>query len=85
MVNGLVKQRRRLWTIRTAGPRLPRPSSTKTRSPLDWLEGAFGFERSMVITDSSGPLGHAELRFGGGTIYIAGSGPTSPRALRLQS
>src|SRR5271166_3895542 len=28
---------------------------------LDWLERAFGFERSMVITDSSGALGHAEM------------------------
>jgi uncharacterized glyoxalase superfamily protein PhnB len=39
---------------------------------LDWLERAFGFERSMVITESSGKLGHAEMRFGDGTIYIGG-------------
>ncbi|HVP99866.1 MAG TPA: VOC family protein [Roseiarcus sp.] len=39
---------------------------------LDWLERAFGFERSMVLTDSSGALGHAELRFADGTIYIGG-------------
>ena len=39
---------------------------------LDWLERAFGFERSMVITDSSGQIGHAEMRFGDGTVYIGG-------------
>ena len=39
---------------------------------LDWLERAFGFERSMVITNSSGAVGHAEMRFGDGTIYIGG-------------
>ena len=26
----------------------------------------------MVITDSSGKLGHAEMRFGDGTIYVGG-------------
>ncbi|WP_078283141.1 VOC family protein [Mycobacteroides franklinii] len=31
---------------------------------LDWLEKAFGFERSMVITDSDGKLEHSEMRFG---------------------
>ncbi|MBA0047169.1 VOC family protein [Mycobacterium sp. NPDC050853] len=31
---------------------------------LDWLEKAFGFERSMVITDSEGKLEHSEMRFG---------------------
>jgi len=51
---------------------------------LDWLERAFGFERSMVITDSSGALGHAEMRFGDGTIYIGGEWAeftASPRAV----
>jgi uncharacterized glyoxalase superfamily protein PhnB len=35
---------------------------------MDWLEKAFGFERSMVITDQDGRLGHAEMRFGDGYI-----------------
>jgi len=30
---------------------------------LDWLEKAFGSERSMVISDKDGTLGHAEMRF----------------------
>lgn len=37
---------------------------------LDWLEKAFGFERSMVITDKDGQLGHSEMRFGDGLIYV---------------
>jgi uncharacterized glyoxalase superfamily protein PhnB len=41
---------------------------------LDWLEKAFGFERSMVITDASGNLGHAEMKFGDGYIWGAANG-----------
>src|SRR6516164_5639007 len=37
---------------------------------LDWLEKAFGFKRSMVITDKDGKLGHSEMRFDGGIIYV---------------
>ncbi len=37
---------------------------------LDWLENAFGFERSMVITDAQGRLGHAEMKFEGGYIMV---------------
>jgi uncharacterized glyoxalase superfamily protein PhnB len=37
---------------------------------LDWLEEAFGFERTMVITDAEGSLGHAEMKFGDGYIMI---------------
>lgn len=37
---------------------------------LDWLEQAFGFERSMVITTPDGSLAHAEMRFGAGLLYV---------------
>lgn len=37
---------------------------------LDWLEKAFGFERTMVISDSDGQLGHSEMRFGESLIYV---------------
>ena len=37
---------------------------------LDWLEKAFGFERSIVITDAEGNLGHAEMKFGDGYIMV---------------
>lgn len=39
---------------------------------LDFLEKAFGFERTMVITDADGNLGHAEMRFGDGYLMIGG-------------
>jgi uncharacterized glyoxalase superfamily protein PhnB len=35
---------------------------------LDWLEKAFGFERSLVVVDNDGRLGHSEMRFGDGYI-----------------
>ena len=37
---------------------------------LDWLEKAFGFARSMVITDKDGKLGHSEMKFGEGYIMV---------------
>jgi uncharacterized glyoxalase superfamily protein PhnB len=33
------------------------------KAALDWLEDAFGFERTMVITDKDGNVAHAEMRF----------------------
>ncbi|MBB6413585.1 putative glyoxalase superfamily protein PhnB [Mesorhizobium sangaii] len=38
------------------------------RAALDWLETAFGFERSMVVSDADGKLVHSEMRFGDGYI-----------------
>lgn len=37
---------------------------------LDWLEKAFGFRRSMVITDKDGHLAHAEMAFGDGYVMV---------------
>ncbi|MGE0666962.1 MAG: VOC family protein [Sphingomonadales bacterium] len=37
---------------------------------LDFLETAFGFEHTMVITDADGNLGHAEMKFGDGYIMV---------------
>ncbi|HEX4209338.1 MAG TPA: VOC family protein [Candidatus Binataceae bacterium] len=37
---------------------------------LDWLERAFGFKRSMLITDKDGKLGHSEMKFGDGYIMV---------------
>jgi uncharacterized glyoxalase superfamily protein PhnB len=37
---------------------------------LDFLEKAFGFERSMVITDKDGNLAHSEMRFGDSVVYV---------------
>lgn len=40
------------------------------RAALDWLETAFGFERSLVISEQDGGLAHAEMRFADGTIMV---------------
>lgn len=37
---------------------------------LDFLEHAFGFERTMVITDEQGNLGHSQMSFGSGLVMI---------------
>ncbi len=37
---------------------------------LEWLERAFGFERSMVITGPDGKLAHSEMTFGDGYIMV---------------
>jgi uncharacterized glyoxalase superfamily protein PhnB len=37
---------------------------------IDWLEEAFGFERTMVITDNDGNLAHSELSFGNGCLMV---------------
>lgn len=37
---------------------------------LRWLKKAFGFERSMVITDAAGKLAHSEMSFRGGYIMV---------------
>ena len=40
------------------------------RAALDWLEEAFGFERSMVISVKDGRLGHAQMRFADGYLMV---------------
>jgi uncharacterized glyoxalase superfamily protein PhnB len=40
------------------------------RAALDWLEKAFGFERTMVITDKDGRLAHSEMKFGDGYLMV---------------
>jgi len=42
------------------------------RAAIAWLEKAFGFERSMVISDAEGKVVHAELQFGDGYLMIGG-------------
>lgn len=37
---------------------------------LDWLETAFGFERTLVLTNPDGSLGHSEMSFGSGQIMV---------------
>ena len=37
---------------------------------LKWLEAAFGFETSLLVTDDNGRVGHAEMSFGEGRVGI---------------
>jgi uncharacterized glyoxalase superfamily protein PhnB len=39
---------------------------------LKWLEQAFGFETSMLVTDEAGNVGHAEMKLGEGNIGVGG-------------
>jgi uncharacterized glyoxalase superfamily protein PhnB len=40
------------------------------RAALDWLERAFGFTRSMVITTEDGAIAHSQMQFGDGYIMV---------------
>lgn len=42
------------------------------KGALDWLQRAFGFEISVLLTDDTGKVGHAEMSFEGADIGIAG-------------
>ncbi len=42
---------------------------------LDWLEQAFGFERTQVHEGSDGAIVHAEMRFDDGLIMLGPAGP----------
>ncbi|MGH7023413.1 MAG: VOC family protein [Caulobacteraceae bacterium] len=37
---------------------------------LKWLEQAFGFETTMVVENADGSIGHCEMRFGEGLIFV---------------
>ena len=40
------------------------------RAALKWLQKAFGFEASEVLTDSNGNIVHAEMSHGDGVIMV---------------
>ena len=40
------------------------------RGALDWLEKAFGFDISMVITDDGGEIVHSEMTFNNGYLMV---------------
>jgi uncharacterized glyoxalase superfamily protein PhnB len=39
---------------------------------LRWLETAFGFETTILVTDADGNVGHAEMGFQGGSVGVSG-------------
>jgi uncharacterized glyoxalase superfamily protein PhnB len=40
------------------------------RAALAWLEKAFGFETTLLITDEAGNVAHSEMSFGNGYIMV---------------
>lgn len=58
----------------TNGPRRPAfiPSIVykDNRAALTWLQGAFAFEPSEVLTDSNDNIVHAEMTFADGVIMV---------------
>ena len=43
-----------------------------SRAAIQWLQAAFGFEPSMILTDAEGRIVHAEMSFGDGAVMIGG-------------
>lgn len=60
----------------TSSPSRPRfiPSLAykDNRAALKWLQKAFGFEPSEVLTDAEGNIVHAEMTYGDGIVMIGG-------------
>ena len=53
---------------------------------LKWLEAAFGFETTTLVTDSDGKVGHAEMGFHGGAVGVGGEWEGPPIGLaRMRS
>jgi uncharacterized glyoxalase superfamily protein PhnB len=40
------------------------------KAALKWLERAFGFETSLLVTDEAGNVGHAEMTLGEGHVSV---------------
>jgi uncharacterized glyoxalase superfamily protein PhnB len=53
-------------------PITPAVSYRDPMAAMRWLEAAFGFETSLVVTDRDGNFGHGQMTFGEGQIDIGG-------------
>jgi len=57
-------------------PASPRPSFIPSlaykdnRAALEWLQKAFGFELSEILTDAENNIVHAEMTYGDGVVMI---------------
>lgn len=49
---------------------IPSLAYKDNRAALKWLEKAFGFEPSEVLTDAAGNIVHAEMTYGDGVVMI---------------
>jgi uncharacterized glyoxalase superfamily protein PhnB len=59
---------------------VPSVSYRDPKAALAWLERAFGFETTVLVTDAEGAIGHCEMGFRGGAIYVAGEWEGPPLA-----
>lgn len=50
----------------------PSVSYKDPKAALAWLERAFGFEPTMVISEEDGTVSHAEMTYGDGLIMVGG-------------
>jgi uncharacterized glyoxalase superfamily protein PhnB len=55
-----------------ASPFTPTVFYRDPMAALRWLERAFGFETTLLVTDDAGNVGHAEMGFCGGSIGVGG-------------
>ncbi|HEX2558963.1 VOC family protein [Phenylobacterium sp.] len=53
-------------------PLTPTAFYRNPRAALEWLEQAFGFEVSTLLTDAEGNIAHAEMAWRGANIGVAG-------------
>lgn len=51
---------------------IPSLAYKDNRAALKWLQKAFGFEPSEVLTDAEGKIVHAEMTYAGGVVMIGG-------------
>jgi uncharacterized glyoxalase superfamily protein PhnB len=49
---------------------IPSLAYKDNRAALKWLQSAFGFEPSEVLTDAEGNIAHAEMTHGDGVVMI---------------
>lgn len=49
---------------------IPSLAYQDNRAALDWLQKAFGFEASEVLTDAEGNIVHAEMTYSDGVVMI---------------
>ncbi|MGH6955165.1 MAG: VOC family protein [Caulobacteraceae bacterium] len=55
-----------------ASPFTPAVFYRDPMAALKWLEKAFGFEVSLLVTDENGGVAHAEMSFGEGHVGVGG-------------
>jgi len=49
---------------------IPSLAYKDSRAALAWLQKAFGFEPSLILTDAEGHIVHAEMTYGDGVVMI---------------